>query len=420
MESSAKDEPIVQYYRLSEVEERNSFKSTWIIIHNKVYDVTKFLEEHPGGEEVLREQAGGDATESFEDVGHSTDAREMASSMLIGELHPDDRDKLAKPPVRDSRNNSSRNDQLVVELLVWDEPPPASPCGRLQWLTEDKCSGAAVVAQAAQHEPLQDRKDPTAVTLCAARERRAGTSAMENGMDSDEDLQPEEIPEYLRDRRRAKSLPAYPEQASLYQQIQQSCSKRVKFADALGLNLASVKHFSTSEDPQIPAKVFSRLKSFPQHKEKGSMDDLCFSIKSSLGLGLLVPTFRMPVDSGELETRLARSRVALESVTVTQFDVRGIIRAIGSRDVGVRYTFNDWLSFVDAQALLVAGEDASSGQRFSFTMYTPPFLGPSGSVHFAVYMRDGNSEFWDNNGGMNYSLKHHDSSSSDTAAFHAT
>lgn len=44
--------------------------------------------QHPGGEEVLREQAGGDATESFEDVGHSTDAREMAGSMMIGELHP--------------------------------------------------------------------------------------------------------------------------------------------------------------------------------------------------------------------------------------------------------------------------------------------------------------------------------------------
>lgn len=37
---------------------------------------------------MLREHAGGDATESFEDVGHSTDAREMAGSMLIGELHP--------------------------------------------------------------------------------------------------------------------------------------------------------------------------------------------------------------------------------------------------------------------------------------------------------------------------------------------
>ena len=47
-----------------------------------------FLSQHPGGEEVLREQAGGNATESFEDVGHSSDAREMASNMVIGELHP--------------------------------------------------------------------------------------------------------------------------------------------------------------------------------------------------------------------------------------------------------------------------------------------------------------------------------------------
>ncbi|KAK5623219.1 Cytochrome b5 [Crenichthys baileyi] len=87
----------VKYFRLSEIEAQNSFRSTWIIIHNKVYDVTKFLDEHPGGEEVLREQAGGNATESFEDVGHSTDAREMASSMVIGELHPDDRHKISKP-----------------------------------------------------------------------------------------------------------------------------------------------------------------------------------------------------------------------------------------------------------------------------------------------------------------------------------
>ncbi|XP_028289853.1 cytochrome b5 [Gouania willdenowi] len=87
----------VKYFRLSEIEEKNSFKSTWIIIHNKVYDVTSFLEQHPGGEEVLREQAGGDATESFEDVGHSTDAREMANDLVIGELHPDDRHLIEKP-----------------------------------------------------------------------------------------------------------------------------------------------------------------------------------------------------------------------------------------------------------------------------------------------------------------------------------
>nr|XP_021146375.1 cytochrome b5 type B [Columba livia] len=46
---------------------------------------------HPGGEEVLIEQAGRDATESFEDVGHSTDAREMLKQYYIGEVHPHDR-----------------------------------------------------------------------------------------------------------------------------------------------------------------------------------------------------------------------------------------------------------------------------------------------------------------------------------------
>lgn len=45
MEKQGSDEQAVKYYRLSEVEEHNSFKSTWIIINHKVYDVTKFLEE---------------------------------------------------------------------------------------------------------------------------------------------------------------------------------------------------------------------------------------------------------------------------------------------------------------------------------------------------------------------------------------
>lgn len=36
---------------------------------------------------MLLEQAGSDATESFEDVGHSTDAREMLQQYYIGELH---------------------------------------------------------------------------------------------------------------------------------------------------------------------------------------------------------------------------------------------------------------------------------------------------------------------------------------------
>ncbi|PIK41919.1 putative cytochrome b5 [Apostichopus japonicus] len=51
---------------------------------------------HPGGEEVMLEQAGGNASESFEDVGHSQDARELMKDYLIGELDEKDKVKSAK------------------------------------------------------------------------------------------------------------------------------------------------------------------------------------------------------------------------------------------------------------------------------------------------------------------------------------
>ncbi|XP_069476812.1 cytochrome b5 [Ambystoma mexicanum] len=91
------DSKETKYFTLEEIQKHNHSKSTWIILHHNVYDVTSFLEEHPGGEEVLREQAGGDATETFEDIGHSTDARNMSKSYIIGEVHPDDLSKLQKP-----------------------------------------------------------------------------------------------------------------------------------------------------------------------------------------------------------------------------------------------------------------------------------------------------------------------------------
>jgi len=78
-------------YRLSEIKTHNDAKSTYLVVHNKVYDVTRFLEEHPGGEEVMLEQAGTDCSEAFEDVGHSSDARDLLKDYYIGEVHPDDR-----------------------------------------------------------------------------------------------------------------------------------------------------------------------------------------------------------------------------------------------------------------------------------------------------------------------------------------
>ncbi|XP_030381650.1 cytochrome b5 isoform X2 [Scaptodrosophila lebanonensis] len=75
---------------LATVKEHNKSNDLWIIIENKVYDVTKFLNEHPGGEDSLLSVAGRDGTKDFIDVGHSQDARNMMKKYYIGDLAASD------------------------------------------------------------------------------------------------------------------------------------------------------------------------------------------------------------------------------------------------------------------------------------------------------------------------------------------
>lgn len=44
------------------------------------------VQSNSGGEEVLLDVAGQDATEAFEDVGHSDEAREILSGLQVGKL----------------------------------------------------------------------------------------------------------------------------------------------------------------------------------------------------------------------------------------------------------------------------------------------------------------------------------------------
>lgn len=119
-EDSGETEGGVKYFTLEEVRVHNMSDETWLIIHDKVYDITSFLEEHPGGEEVLMEAAGGDATESFEDVGHSIDAREMLQQYYIGELCKDDRknEDLKGEHVTNSGKSSNTWTTWLIPVIV--------------------------------------------------------------------------------------------------------------------------------------------------------------------------------------------------------------------------------------------------------------------------------------------------------------
>lgn len=71
---------------LDEVAWHDTPNNCWIIIYDYVYDCTELLKTHPGGQDVLLEYAGRDATLSFIGAGHSKIARDILKRYLIGEL----------------------------------------------------------------------------------------------------------------------------------------------------------------------------------------------------------------------------------------------------------------------------------------------------------------------------------------------
>jgi cytochrome b involved in lipid metabolism len=100
-------------YTIEEVARHNTEDDCWIILGNetngnflvlflfslvhfhcylnclggkKVYNVTQFLSEHPGGRDIILDFAGKDADSMFEDIGHSTTAKKMLNAYLIGIL----------------------------------------------------------------------------------------------------------------------------------------------------------------------------------------------------------------------------------------------------------------------------------------------------------------------------------------------
>ena len=59
-----KGEASKTYFTREEVRKHNNKDDIWLIINEKVYDVTEFQKKHPGGSRILRIYAGEDASVS--------------------------------------------------------------------------------------------------------------------------------------------------------------------------------------------------------------------------------------------------------------------------------------------------------------------------------------------------------------------
>jgi len=72
-------------FTMAEVAKHNTEEDVWIVVNDKVYDCTDYLELHPGGVDSIIINAGEDSTEDFVAI-HSMKATKMLDRYYIGDL----------------------------------------------------------------------------------------------------------------------------------------------------------------------------------------------------------------------------------------------------------------------------------------------------------------------------------------------
>jgi 4-hydroxysphinganine ceramide fatty acyl 2-hydroxylase len=83
----------VRIYTAEDVAKHNSPDSCWITRAGKVYDVTSFLQDHPGGDDMILKFAGKDVEDIMKDSvehEHSDSAYDMLADHVIGKIGTED------------------------------------------------------------------------------------------------------------------------------------------------------------------------------------------------------------------------------------------------------------------------------------------------------------------------------------------
>ena len=83
------DEDELPEVTMEEVAQHNSPEDLWVVVYGLVYDVTEWQHSHPGGDAILQDHGGQDASAVFRAVQHSKDALSLRGNFVVA--------KLAKP-----------------------------------------------------------------------------------------------------------------------------------------------------------------------------------------------------------------------------------------------------------------------------------------------------------------------------------
>jgi len=113
--------------RWSEVAQKSKPGNLWIVIHDNVYDVSQWAEEHPGGLLLLLAFGGRDATEPFETMGHSVIAKREMKKLFVGRIDPDDTWAVEKKTV-DPRMKLTGGPHTERRAVLTGGPASSSFC----------------------------------------------------------------------------------------------------------------------------------------------------------------------------------------------------------------------------------------------------------------------------------------------------
>ena len=112
----------MKQYTNEEVSSHNTDKDSWIIIDDNVYDVTSYLNDHPGGPTVLLDNAGSDATSDFKDIGHSLAAKKLLTQFKIGTIGNAQTSgkaiSLIKPPSLKKQQTKLRENKNAMKSVL--------------------------------------------------------------------------------------------------------------------------------------------------------------------------------------------------------------------------------------------------------------------------------------------------------------
>ncbi|GAA6235182.1 protein phosphatase 1 regulatory subunit 3E-like [Lates japonicus] len=209
-------------------------------------------------------------------------------------------------------------------------------------------------------------------------------------------------------RRRCKSLPTPTERAKL--EISRSRSptsqKKVRFADSLGLELISVKHFDDTDVPEVPERILAKLPKGPLHLNHL---DTKFPRPPAQSLFMELQ-FTNPGTLPGFEQKVREVKVLLETVEADEFSLSGFVRVLNlafEKSVSLRYSLNNWITFMDSLASYVPDSSDGVTDKFCFKIVMPTYLDNGGTLQFAIKYCVGGQEFWDNNNGNNYKVRRH-------------